>query len=61
MTKKSQPCTLKTSSIQSLIFDSITDDIGIDDFALALRTDCKCVSHQVVYKSGVALGIAVCS
>ena len=55
----SQPCTLKTSSSEHLVFYSVMDYISIYDFALSLRAYRYGICHEVIDKSGIALRVTV--
>ena len=54
----SQPCTLKTSSTEDLIIDSIVDYLCIYCVALTLRTDGDGICHEIVDQSWITLSEA---
>ena len=57
----SQPCTLKTSSSEHLVFYRVMDYISIYDFALSLRAYRYGICHEIIDKAGIALSVTVSS
>ena len=52
-------CTLKTSSVESLIVNCSAYDLSINDFFILLGADGQGVCHQVVNETWIALRKAV--
>lgn len=52
-------CTLKTSSVKSLIINRSPDGFSINHFPVLLGADGQGIRHQVVNQTGIALGKTV--